>query len=44
VPACAEDLDQVCARISAGGFDDGAEWIEQLRTARKAFYSLRAYI
>jgi len=44
VPACAEDLDQVCARISAGGFDDGAEWIEQLRTARKAFYSRRAYI
>jgi hypothetical protein len=36
VPACAEDLDQVCARISAGGFEDGAEWIEQLRTARKA--------
>jgi len=37
VPACGEDLDQVCARIATGGFEDGAEWIEQLRTARKAF-------
>ena len=31
------DLDQVCARIAAGCFEDGAEWIEQLRTARKVF-------
>ena len=37
VPACTEDLDQVCAKISAGGFEDGAEWVEQLRTARAVF-------
>jgi hypothetical protein len=23
--------------IAAGGFEDGAEWVEQLRTARKVF-------
>src|SRR5262249_21998582 len=33
----AEDLDAVCVKISAGGFEDGAEWIEQLRTARNVF-------
>jgi hypothetical protein len=31
------DLESVCARISAGGFEDGAEWVEQLRTALKVF-------
>jgi hypothetical protein len=35
--AGAPDLKQIGARIAAGGFDDGAEWIEQLRTALKAF-------
>lgn len=37
VPAWREDLDQVCARIATGGFEDGAAWIEQLRTARNVF-------
>lgn len=37
VPAAGEDLDQVCARIATGGFEDGAAWIDQLRTARKVF-------
>ena len=32
-----EDLESVCARIAAGGFEDGAEWVEQLRTALKIF-------
>ena len=32
-----EDLEGVCARIAAGGFEDGAEWVEQLRTASKVF-------
>jgi hypothetical protein len=32
-----EDLEGVCARIVAGGFEDGAEWVEQLRTASKVF-------
>ncbi|MDH2383784.1 hypothetical protein [Bradyrhizobium sp. CER78] len=31
------DLDQVCARIAAGGFKDGDEWIAQLRTALEVF-------
>ncbi len=31
------DLDQIIAKIAAGGFDDGSEWIEQLRTALKVF-------
>jgi len=31
------DLESVCARIAAGGFEDGAEWVEQLRTASKVF-------
>lgn len=35
--ASGDDLDQVCARISAGGFKDGDEWIAQLRTALEAF-------
>ncbi|MGB6356933.1 MAG: hypothetical protein WBF21_23385 [Steroidobacteraceae bacterium] len=37
VPVWREDLDQVCARIAAGGFEDGVEWIDQLRTARSVF-------
>jgi hypothetical protein len=37
VPAWKDDLEQVCAKIDTGGFEDGAEWIEQLRTARRVF-------
>jgi hypothetical protein len=37
VPAGGEGLDQITARIAAGGFEDGAEWVEQLRTALKVF-------
>ena len=33
----ADGLDDVCAKINAGAFEDGAEWIQQLRTARTAF-------
>jgi hypothetical protein len=33
----APDLEQICATIAAGNFDDGAEFIEQLRTALKVF-------
>ena len=33
----ADDLDHVCVKISAGTFEDGAEWIAQLRTAKKVF-------
>ena len=36
-PGGADALDGVCAKITAGGFKDGAEWIEQLRMARKVF-------
>ncbi|WP_420968986.1 hypothetical protein [Bradyrhizobium sp. B120] len=36
-PADGNDLDQVCARIAAGGFKDGDEWIAQLRTALEVF-------
>jgi hypothetical protein len=36
-PAGVETLEQVCARIEAGGFKDGPFWIEQLRTAAKVF-------
>jgi hypothetical protein len=36
-PGGADDLDPVCAKITAGAFEDGAEWIEQLRMARKVF-------
>jgi hypothetical protein len=35
--AGAPDLEQISARIAAGNFDDGAEFIEQLRTALKVF-------
>jgi hypothetical protein len=31
------DLEEICSRIAAGGFKDGAAWIEQLRTASKVF-------
>jgi predicted component of type VI protein secretion system len=40
-PAAGEDLDQVCSRIASGDFKDGAAWIEQLRTALKAFKAIR---
>jgi hypothetical protein len=33
----AGDVEAVCARIADGGFEDGPEWIEQLRTASKVF-------
>jgi hypothetical protein len=33
----AYDFDKVCSKIAAGGFEDGPEWIEQLRTALKVF-------
>lgn len=33
----ADDFDRVCARLAAGGFKDGPEWIDQLRTALKVF-------
>jgi hypothetical protein len=36
-PADGADLDQVCARIAAGKFEDGDEWIAQLRTALQVF-------
>jgi len=32
-----ENFEQVCAKIEAGGFEDGPFWIEQLRTALKVF-------
>ena len=31
------DVESVCARIAVSGFEDGSEWIEQLRTAAKVF-------
>ena len=37
IPAAGEDLQQISARSAAGGFEDGAEWIEQLRTALSVF-------
>jgi hypothetical protein len=37
IPADGEDLHQITVRIAAGAFEDGAEWIEQLRTALKVF-------
>ena len=33
----AQSLDKVTANIAAAGFEDGAEWIEQLHTALKVF-------
>ena len=39
IEAQVEELEQVCARIAADGIKDGAEWIEQLRTALKVFAS-----
>jgi hypothetical protein len=35
--ADAENFEQVCARLAAGGFEDGPAWVEQLRTALKVF-------
>ncbi len=32
-----KDLEKIFNLISSGGFEDGAEWIEQLRTATKVF-------
>ncbi|UFX46793.1 hypothetical protein HAP47_0009035 [Bradyrhizobium sp. 41S5] len=32
-----DDLDQVCKRIAARGFEDGDKWIAQLRTALQVF-------
>jgi hypothetical protein len=32
-----ENLDEITARMAAGGFEDGAEWIEQLQTALNVF-------
>ena len=37
LPADGDDLEQVCARIAAGAFKDGDEWIAQLRTALEVF-------
>jgi hypothetical protein len=31
------DVEAVCARIAVGGFEDGPEWVEQLRTAAQVF-------
>jgi hypothetical protein len=31
------DVEPVCARINIGGFEDGPDWIEQLRTAAQVF-------
>jgi len=31
------NLEEICASIAAGGFKEGAAWIEQLRTASKVF-------
>jgi hypothetical protein len=31
------NLEEICARIAAGGFQEGAAWIEQLRTAFQVF-------
>lgn len=35
--ADAEELEQVIAQIAAGNYEDGEEWITQLRTALQAF-------
>ena len=36
-----DSLDQICAKISTGGFKDGVAWIAQLRTAREAILAAR---
>lgn len=36
-PDRVDDFERVCSKIAAGGFEDGPEWIEQLRTALKVF-------
>ena len=35
ISAGGDDLPKVIAKIEAGGFEDGAEWVEQLLTAQK---------
>jgi hypothetical protein len=35
--ANADTLEQVCSKITAGGFKDGADWIAQLHTALEVF-------
>lgn len=40
--AAHEDLDGICARIAAGDFEDGAEWIEQLHTAHASIKAQHA--
>ncbi|MBS0419392.1 MAG: hypothetical protein JSR66_16905 [Proteobacteria bacterium] len=37
--ARAENVENVCAQIAAGGYQDGGEWIEQLRVAAQVFAS-----
>ena len=37
VPADGEDLHQITVRMAAGAFEDGADWVEQLRIAQKVF-------
>jgi hypothetical protein len=37
VSAGDEELEQVNTQIAAGGFEHGAEWVAQLRTALKVF-------
>jgi hypothetical protein len=37
LPSTAKTLDQTIADISAGGFEDGAEWVQHLRTALQVF-------
>jgi hypothetical protein len=36
-PADAQHFEEVLSRIAAGGFEDGTEWIEQLRCAYAVF-------
>lgn len=35
--AGADALEQIAAKINAGGYEDGAEWVAQLRTAQRVF-------
>lgn len=37
-PASADDLDGICAKILTGGFEEGADWVEQLHTARDSMH------
>jgi hypothetical protein len=38
LPSTAKTLDQSMAAISGGGFENGAEWVVQLRTALQVFH------